>query len=134
MSIFDLNNPLTLDYLKSKGFEWDDDPLIVLCYGKESRLVRKFGQLYELNGKVYNLEYSLKHNSVINVYYQWKDIDNPDSPKNNLYIVYKNNIGAWSSKRYCNIVNVDEFEACMEVVNTLFQTLSNTDLRKHGII
>lgn len=71
---------------------------------------------------------------MINVYYQWKDIDDPDSPKNNLYIAYKNHIGIWSSKRYCNIVNVDEFEACMEVVNTLFQTLSNTDLRKYGII
>lgn len=130
MSVFDLNNPLTLDYLKSKGFEWDDDPLTILFYEKESRLVRKFNLLYELNGKVY----SLNHNSIINVYYQWKDIGDPESPKNNLYIAYKNHIGTWSSKRYCNIVNVDEFEACMEVVNTLFQTLSNTDLRKHGII
>lgn len=119
MGFFNTDNTITLDYLKSQGFEWDTDPIIVAMDGEHTRLVKRYFDCW-------NHKYL-----CICVYFQWEDIGDPDSPKNSMYIAYKTHGGCWTQEMYYNILSESDFNVCINRVGEIFNNLSKWKLKKN---
>lgn len=119
MGFFSTDNTITLDYLKSHGFEWDTDPIIVSFDGEHTRLVKRYSDYW-------NSEYL-----CMSVYFQWEDIGDPDSPKNSMYIAYKTSTGCWTHEVYYNILCESDFNVCMNRVGVIFNNISKWKLKKN---
>lgn len=123
MSIFDIDKQITIEYLQENGFKWDDDPVIEMCDGKHSRLVRRFYPYYILKngGRIQANKFS-----IINVFYQWKKTEDPDSPQYHFYIAYEspNSHRIWKSETYYDVTDQLQFEVCMNRVKELYKNIT----------